>query len=183
MEKVLLVANSKSSRQQLLQLLKEASISFVIAVQSGGEARRMLLENDFLLVLINTPLQDEFGEELATMVTENSTAGVILLVKNEWYEDILMKVGKYGVLIVAKPLQRQIFYQSLQLVTALRRRRLGLQKENLKLQQQVVEIKMVDRAKCLLIEHLRLTEAEAHRYIEKKRWTSEGAEKRLQKAL
>ena len=35
------------------------------------------------------------------------------------------------------------------------------------MEEKMVEIRIVNRAKCLLIEQLRMTEEEAHRYIEK----------------
>ena len=39
--------------------------------------------------------------------------------------------------------------------------------ENERLQKKYEELKIVDRAKCLLIEHMRITEEEAHRVLEK----------------
>ena len=37
----------------------------------------------------------------------------------------------------------------------------------MKLQKKIEEIRLVDRAKCALIQYLNMTEATAHRYIEK----------------
>ena len=44
---------------------------------------------------------------------------------------------------------------------------MGLKKENSKLRGKIEEIRLVDRAKCLLIQYLDMTEPEAHRAIEK----------------
>jgi response regulator NasT len=44
---------------------------------------------------------------------------------------------------------------------------MGYQRENAKLQVKLDEIKMVNRAKCVLMQYLKLTEPQAHRYIEK----------------
>ena len=44
---------------------------------------------------------------------------------------------------------------------------LNLQNENVRLQQKIQEIRMVDRAKCALIQYLHMSEPDAHRYIEK----------------
>ena len=43
----------------------------------------------------------------------------------------------------------------------------SLQSENTKLHQKIQEIRLVDRAKCTLIQDLHMTEQDAHRYIEK----------------
>jgi len=57
-------------------------------------------------------------------------------------------------------------------MAATRRRLLGLQHENAKLHQKIEDIRLVDRAKCTLIQYLNLSEPQAHRYIGKnKRWT------------
>ena len=43
----------------------------------------------------------------------------------------------------------------------------GLQKEHGRLQQKIEEMRLVDRAKCTLVQYLGLTEPQAHRYLEK----------------
>ena len=53
------------------------------------------------------------------------------------------------------------------LVVASHRRMMGIQRENDKLQNQIEEIRLVNRAKCTLIERLSMTEPQAHRFVEK----------------
>ena len=43
----------------------------------------------------------------------------------------------------------------------------GLRQENVKLQSKIEEIRLVDRAKCALIQYLSMTEEQAHHFIEK----------------
>ena len=50
---------------------------------------------------------------------------------------------------------------------ACRNRMLLYKSENEKLQKKYEELKVIDRAKCLLIEHMHITEEEAHRVLEK----------------
>ena len=83
---------------------------------------------------------------------------------------MLMKFRKrkdFGVFVLPKPMNRQLFFQSIKLLEASRRRMLGLKRENDKLHNKIEEIKLVDRAKCVLIECQGLTESQAHRQIEK----------------
>ena len=47
------------------------------------------------------------------------------------------------------------------------RRVRGLKKENAKLQNKIVTIKKIDRAKCALIQYLNMSEEQAHKYIER----------------
>ena len=48
------------------------------------------------------------------------------------------------------------------------RRLMMLQEENDKLHEKLMQLRLVSRAKCLLIETCGMTEAEAHHYIEKR---------------
>ena len=50
---------------------------------------------------------------------------------------------------------------------ASRKRVQNLESENHKLQKKIDEIRLVDRAKCILIQYLNMTEPQAHKYIEK----------------
>ena len=167
MERVLLACSAEQPRKLLCELLSTAGYSCISAVQSGSEARRRLLEHDFDFLVINTPLSDEFGHELALCGAQFSAAGILLLVKNEWADEISAKVEEAGIMVVGKPIGKQFFHQALKLVATSRRRLLGLQSENQRLQKQIEEIRLVNRAKCALIQYLSMTEAQAHRYIEK----------------
>lgn len=44
---------------------------------------------------------------------------------------------------------------------------------NRSLKDRLSEIKVIDRAKCLLMEHEQLSEAQAHRYLEKRAMDSQ----------
>ena len=52
-------------------------------------------------------------------------------------------------------------------MTSTRERLRSLEKKNVSLEDKMQEIRIVNRAKWTLIEHLKMTEADAHRYIEK----------------
>ncbi len=165
MESILLVSSSEKGRSAVSQLLTGAGQVYTAA--NGSEARRILSQTDFSLIVINAPLIDEPGHELAVMITENSTAGVILLVKCDLADELSDRLEPYGVFVVGKPLNRALFYQAVRLTLATRNRLLGLRSENIKLQTKIEEIRLIDRAKCALIQYLKMTEPQAHRYIEK----------------
>lgn len=167
MENILVVSSSSRGCEVLTEILKTENPSSINAVGSGSEARRNLLDNEYELVVIVTPLSDEFGHELANSIAEVSTAGVILIIKRELADDIASEVEDYGVFVVEKPVNRQVFYQALKMVNISHKRYLRLKKENMKLQDKIKEIRLVDRAKCVLIQYLSMSEKEAHRYIEK----------------
>ena len=57
--------------------------------------------------------------------------------------------------------------QSIQMLCSTRERLRIMEKKNASVEEKIEEIRIVNRAKCLLIEQLKMTESEAHRYIEK----------------
>ena len=113
-----------------------------------------------------TPLPDEFGHELAQTAACDTLAGVILLAKAEVADSVAEKVEDDGVFVIPKPLSRTLFLQALRMTRAARSRLTGLRRENRRLQQRIEDIRLVDRAKCLLIECCAMSEPEAHAYIE-----------------
>ena len=164
---VLLVSSSEKGRDGLATLLREASITQIHMAGSGSQARRFLIQGQASVVVINTPLSDEFGESFALFATEQTSASVIMLVKNEQADEVAHQVENEGILVVEKPMSKALFFQAVKLSLAAQRRMMGLQSENDRLQKKIMEIRLVDRAKCLLIENKGMTETEAHRYVEK----------------
>lgn len=118
-------------------------------------------------MLINTPLPDDFGMGLAIDICSGSGAGVLLLVKSDQYNDVYAKVVGYGVITLSKPTSRQMVAQNLRILCATRERMRQMQARQATVEEKIKEIRLVNRAKWLLIECLRMTEPEAHRYIEK----------------
>ena len=167
MERILIVSTTKKSHTMLAQFLVSCGVQAQCCfASSGAEARRALLDGVFDLVLVNTPLSDEFGHEMAQAAAHDTLSGVILLAKAEIADSVAEKVEDDGVMVVPKPLSHVLFTQALRLTHAARRRLTGLQSENRRLQQRIEDIRAVDRAKCLLIECCAMTEPEAHAYIE-----------------
>lgn len=165
--KLLLATGARDRPEELIRFLIRAGCGEVTLAGSGGQARRQIAETEYDIVFVDAPLPDEAGDELAVAAAEGTLAGVLLAVRAEIEEEVCSKVEDFGVLTLPKPLNRRILYASLKLAGAVRARLTGLSKENLRLRSKIEEIRLVDRAKCVLIERLKMTEAQAHRYIEK----------------
>ena len=164
---VLVVSSGQKINDFLCEVLEPATYSPVVFAKSGGEAGNILITQSFDLIIINAPLSDEFGSDLALKITENSVSAVILIVKSELYDEVSDQVEQFGVLAVSKPTTRAVFMQVLRMSIATLERLRRLEKENKKLSLKLDEIKLVNRAKWVLIEYLKMSEPQAHRYIEK----------------
>jgi AmiR/NasT family two-component response regulator len=167
MNQVLLVSSTEKGRDSLTALLRENGMLNIAAADSSAKARRMAAQGSYDVIVINTPLSDEFGSDLAVALSASTAAGIIMVVKSELSDGIAGKVESFGVIVVPKPLTRQLFYQALRLTVATAYRMTALRSENEKLRKKLEEMRLVSRAKCVLIELDKMTEEQAHHYIEK----------------
>lgn len=164
---VLLVSASDKFNTTVMPLLPSTDFWPVTTVKSVGEARRRLSEGSYDIVLINAPLPDDFGMRLAIDICSDSGAGVLLLVKNELYNEVYAKVITYGVMTLSKPTSVQMITQNLRVLCATRERLRQMEAKQVSVEEKIEEIRMVNRAKWLLIECLSMAETDAHHYIEK----------------
>ena len=167
MGRALIVSAGASSNEYISARLAELGYTRPTIIPSGAEARRRMLESDFELIVVNAPLPDDFGHELCSSAVEKTDAGVVLLAKAAAAEQLLAPMSEQGVLLLSKPFSNTLFLQAIHLAAASNHRLQRLRQENARLQDKISQIRLVSRAKCCLVEHAHLTEAEAHRRIEK----------------
>lgn len=134
---------------------------------SASRARCMLLENAYDLVIVNAPLRDEYGSRLCIDVSRNSATIAAIFAAADTFDEIEAKVTAYGVFTIRKPTSRTLVSQAISLMVCARERLRTLEKKVGKTESKLDEIRIVNKAKWLLIDHEGLSEEEAHRHIEK----------------
>ena len=157
MGRALIVSAGASSNEYIAARLAEMGYARPVILPSGAEARRRMPDADFDLIVVNAPLPDEFGHELC----------MDAVVKAAQAEQLLAPLNEQGVLLLSKPFSNTLFVQAMHMAAASNHRLQRLRQENARLQDKISQIRLVSRAKCCLVEHEHLTEAEAHRRIEK----------------
>ena len=134
--------------------------------RTAEETRQALSASPVDIVIINSPLPDCSGVELSLELAE-STMGILLLTKPEQYESISAKVEDRGILTLSRPVSAKALYTAVKLLIAVTARLSRMEKKNQSLQDKMTDIRRVDRAKWLLIQHHNMTEQDAHYYIER----------------
>jgi response regulator NasT len=167
MESALIVSSTEKNDSFFSEILNEASVKQIALLKSCGEARRLLSELDFDLVIVNAPLPDESGESLSRYIASKSESQVILVVKSELFDAISAVCEEDGVLTISRPVDKTILWSALTLAKSAQNRIRRIQAENIQLKQKIEDIRIVDRAKYILISYMNMNEKEAHRYIEK----------------
>ena len=160
MDRILVASSNDKATAMLVSLLKETFPACKTSIAATGlETRRAVGSGSYDCVVINCPLSDEYGNELAEIVCTSTDASCVAILAD--------KLEDFGVMVIPKPLGRQYFYRSMKFVSAARKRMLGIRSENLKLHKKLEEIRTINRAKCSLMQYLGFTEQQAHKYLEK----------------
>ncbi len=167
MDSVLIISSNESNISQFSQLLKTEGCGSIDIELSAAAARKKLSEAEYDVIIINSPLLDEYGDLLAADAAEMTAAGIVLLVKGDCEKEVEERVRKYGVFVLAKPLSKTLFYKSLHLLEAARNRLEVIRSENVRLQRKIDDTKIINRAKSILMEYLSMTESQAHKYLER----------------
>lgn len=165
---VLIVSASESLNHSLLAFLPTKDYSPIDIVKSISFAQQKMSERSYDLVIVNTPLPDDFGRKFAIDVSTNTHSVVVMLVKSDIYDETYAKISEHGVLALRKPASTVVVNYALDWMRSTRERLRKQEKKALYLEDKMAEIRIVNRAKWSLIEYCHMTEADAHRYIEKK---------------
>ena len=153
-----------------------AAIDFRKTASSG---RRTLLERYYDIVLINAPLQDEIGYDLAMDIAEHGNASILIAVPSEIYEDVLEYVTDHGILVISKPLAHGIVNKSIRFLLAAQDRIHKLECRIRSAEEKLEETRIVDKAKFMLVEQKHISEDEAHRFIGKQAMNHGVSRKRI----
>ena len=164
---VLAVSAAEKLNTALSDILPESRYQPVRIVTSVSAGERAWNERSYDLVMINSPLPDDAGVRFAIDTARKQGAAVLLLVRGELYDEIREKVAEHGVFTAAKPVSRQVLQLALDWLESAREGQRKLEKKTLSVEEKMEEIRVVNRAKWILISELKMEEPQAHRYIEK----------------
>lgn len=164
---VLLVSAAEKVNNTLKQVLSGGKYEPVTIVDSIAKAQRKMVDESFDLVVINTPLPDDFGRKFAVDVCTESDSVSLLIVRSDMYDEISSSMTPRGVMVIKRPLEESIVEEILGVMCSVRERLRRIKKKTVSLEEKMEEIRLVNRAKWALIKSCHMTEENAHRYIQK----------------
>ena len=165
--RILIVSATDSFTSAFTDLLPEARYSPVDTVTSISVAKRVLAEKTYDFVIINAPLPDDAGTRFAIDTCTTKQSAVLLLVENDIHAGIHDRVAEYGVFTLPKPISKVTMTHALNWLESARERLRKFEKKTISIEDKMAEIRLVNKAKWLLISELKMSEPDAHRYVEK----------------
>ena len=164
---VLVVSSSEKFNSALTEYFSVPTFTPVQTVSGISVAKRALVERAFDFVVVNSPVGEDVGIRFSIDTVTSCDSVVLFLAKTEQYDLAFEKLAEHGVFLLQKPISRPVFSIALDWLISARE---GLRKnrtKTLSIEEKMNEIRLVNRAKWLLISELKMTEPTAHRYIEK----------------
>jgi len=168
---VLIVSTNEKVNTAITKYLSVCNCEKIDVVDSIPLSKRLLLEREYDIVVINSPVNDDNGINYAISLSDNERLGVLLLVRGELYDEAYDKTHEFGIMTLAKPTPAKLFAQSVRLLMSAKAKMGSIKataSSPMTLKQKMDEIKIVSDAKLLLMENESMSEEVAHRYIEKR---------------
>ena len=162
---VLIVSASEKFQSGLRSLLAESAYSPIATAASVGAAERARTGQDFDFVFVNSPLPDDAGIRFAIDCCRAGGTVVLLFAAAALYDSIQSRVEKHGVFVLPRPVPRDAILRGLNWMAAARERLRSYEKKVQPVEEKMEEIRLVNRAKWLLISELKMSEPDAHHYI------------------
>lgn len=164
---VLIVSASEKINTALEEMLPPYRYERVRKAASVNAAQRLFSEQSFDMVLVNSPLPDDTGLRFAADVCDSEGTVALVMVNSGLFADVNEKLSSQGVFVEQKPLSRSALESDLRWMISARERVRKLEKKTRTIEEKMDEIRLVNRAKWVLIRDLNMDEPDAHRYIEK----------------
>lgn len=165
-----------SDTHSVLVVTKDQKISSLISVMlvppvfelhiasDLNEARRSCAEFYYNIIIVDSAFSE--GVDFAVDISSYSST-VLILTPSQNFDQISYRVEPYGILTMTSPFDQFYFYNMMKVAIAVSYKVQTLTSQTIKLKEKMEEIRIVNRAKMILMQNLSMTEENAHRYIEK----------------
>lgn len=139
----------------------------LVTADGLDEAERKLAQLDPALVVWQCDAPGLPALRQCIRLAEGSEAVFLLLVRPGTYEAVWQFVQAAGICVMSWPAPQEVFRQTLRNLLLLKKSLRAMQEKTDQLQSQLQDMKRIQKAKSLLMNQLGMSEADAHRWIEK----------------
>ncbi len=162
----LIVSSNEQFNHAIASLLPKGSFEKPSFANSINSAKRETTDKDYDFIIINAPLGDDLGMRFA--IDKGTKDAIILfLVQNEIYGEVFDKLSEHGIFSLPKPMSKQAMITAVRWMLTAKTHLESNHKKSVKIEDKMEEIRLVNKAKWLLISKEGLLEPEAHKQIEK----------------
>lgn len=165
MKNILIAGKTEQVCENIAALL--ADIDCHTVSLTDGIHMRSIDVKPFDIIIISTPLKDEFGLDLAAELHGKCGAALIVMTKGELAEAVQNKIKFTGAFVIGRPCNKSALLQAIRFADIAGESLKRITEEKNRLERQIEDIKIINRAKLCLMQYLNLTEEQAHRHLQK----------------
>ena len=163
--KILINAKTDEICKSILKAFDEFPAEFVLC--DSDEGAYALDLSEFGAIIVSTPLRSEFGLNFVTEASGKTNAAIIVLARADIADDVQSRIKFTGAFVVPRPFSKSALAQTVKTAVIAKENINRLEQEKSELLEQLDDAKTINRAKCVLIEYLNMTEPQAHKHIQK----------------
>ena len=164
---LLFVQDAAAEPAALGAFVAEQPALALVTADGLDEAERKLAQLDPALVVWQCDAPGLPALRQCVRLAEGSEAVFLLLVRPGTYEAVWQFVQAAGICVMSWPPPKEVFRQTLRNLLLLKKSLRAMQEKTDQLQSQLQDMKRIQKAKSLLMNQLGMSEADAHRWIEK----------------
>lgn len=159
-----LVVTKDSKLSSLIGTLLAPPLFEATFTSDFNDARRKASERVYSIIIAD--YADGEGYDFSSDISD-SLSVILLLTPPSLFEEVSYRAESSGIITVNCPFDQFYFYNMIKAAIAMQYKVQILSSQTTKLKVKMEEIRLVNRAKMLLMQTLKMTEQEAHRHIEK----------------
>ena len=164
---LLFVQDAAAEPAALGAFVAEQPALALVTADGLDEAERKLAQLDPALVVWQCDAPGLPALRQCVRLAEGSEAVFLLLVRPGTYEAVWRFVQAAGICVMSWPAPQEVFRQTLRNLLLLKKSLRAMQEKTDQLQSQLQDMTRIQKAKSLLMNQLGMSEADAHRWIEK----------------
>ena len=163
---VLLVSSSEQFNKNTINLLSSnVYVDLTISIDLE-QARRLIVERKFDIVIVDSPVNNDKGFYFVLSICDKEEFQILVLSKQSDYDEAYFRLHDYGVFVLSKPIDEDLFVQTLRIICLTRDKISSVRKDSLSFKDKLDEIKLVSEAKMLIVKNMHVDENAAHKLIE-----------------
>ena len=163
----LIVTANKQISASLSSAVRRAGADNIAVAFDAVTAKRMACDRGFDLTVVYAEGTAGRSVELARAIATRGYGGVILIASAANGDELAGRLEEDGVLVLTKPLSHVELFRTVALVRATNNRIARLIEEKRDLLKKIDDMRLISRAKLILMQTMGYTEEQAHKHIEK----------------
>ena len=168
MSRAIIISDSKKESDHFSKILEKCCIDKIDTASKKDLSFTVMseAEPDLLVLSLSENINDS-SLLLLNEIADRTAVCIIILCSTKLYENVCETSEPHGICILKEDAPDDLIFHSARLLLSQRTRLLKAMNRSEALLTEINESKIINRAKCVLIQYLKLTEAQAHKYIEK----------------